>query len=147
MLLGSDNLLSQVASEVGAATAGLGSASIALISAPFTMTPGQTGFTGLTEANFDGYTRKLADFSGTPFIDSNGIYTIEGGASVFQPTDTVTSNTIYGYVLTGPQPTIVMAGEVFNLPVPLTGPATALTIIPRFGVPVNGSLGFGVVAN
>ena len=147
MLLGSDSLLSEIASLVGSSSLGLGNSSIALITAPFVMTPGQTNFTGLTEANYDGYARKACAFGGTPFIDENGIFTLQGAASVFQPSDTITSNSVYGYVLTGTSTTTVMAGEVFNSPVPLTGPTTALTIVPRFGVPVAGALGFGVVAD
>jgi hypothetical protein len=147
MLLGSDSLLNEIAALVGASSLGLGNASVALITAPFVMTPGQFNFNGLTEANFDGYARQAAAFAGTPFIDENGIYTIQGGAKVFQPSDTITSNTVYGYVLTGSSSSTVMGGEVFNAPIPLTGPTTALTIIPRFGVPVTGALGFAVVAD
>jgi hypothetical protein len=125
----------------------LGSASVALIAAPFTFTPAQVNFNGLTEANFDGYARKAASFGGTPFIDENGVYTVQGSALVFQPSDTVTANSIYGYVLTGSNSVTVQGGEVFNSPISLTGPATALTVVPRCGVPVNGGLGFAVVAD
>lgn len=146
MLIATQTFDKKAVQDMRSDTAWLGSASIGLLRAPFAPTP-LTALTDLTEANFTGYARQAAGVSSVPFVDPKGIMTLEGPSLLFQPSDTVTTNTIYGLFWTGTPSTTLLGVEMFDNPIPLPNPLTALTIVPRFGIDQNGSYGNALVSN
>jgi hypothetical protein len=131
--------------DLGADTTWLGSASVGLYTNAVAPTLNTT-LANLNEANYDGYARQAAHTFSSVFIDGNGLVTIEAESSIFSPTDTVTANTIYGLFLTGHDSTKLLAVEPFDTPIPLVGPLSSITIIPRVGLQPTAPWGFSVVA-
>ena len=127
-------------------TTWLGSASVGLIAAPFTPTV-NSKVSDFTEANYTGYARQAAGVSSVPFVDPNLIMTVEGPALRFQPTDTITINSIYGLFLTGHDSTALLGVEMFDAPIPLPNPLAALTIVTRVGLQTTANFGFSLVSN
>jgi hypothetical protein len=132
--------------DMRADTAWLGNASIGLVAAPLVPTPATT-LANITEANFSGYKRQAAGVASVPFVDPNGVISLEGPSLLWQPTDTVTVNTIYGLFWTGSPSTSLMGVEMFDSPIPLPDTLHALTIVPRIGLDQNASYGSSLVSN
>lgn len=97
----------------------------------------------LVEATYTGYAQKTIAAWVGPYVDTSGLVRIDGGDLLFQPTDSVIQETIYGYAIinaavVGP-PVVaadVMYVETFAPPVPL--------LDADHGVVVDVTLPYGV---
>lgn len=117
-------------------------AKIMLFTAPVLVTE-NVQLTDLTEATFTGYAEVAVPAWSAPYVDPNGNAFVDGGGTLFQPTDAVIQETIYGFAIVstavvGPPaiPVQVVYLETFATPVPLTD-ATK-------GVVVDVSIPYGV---
>jgi hypothetical protein len=141
------DILAQIATIAGSETFSLDGCSIGLIAAPFTPTE-NLQLSGITEANFDGYTRLGMDSFSAPFIGPNGELLTESNALEWSPSDTITANTIYGGFLIGSaDSTTLKATEPLDTPITLSGPLSRLTYVPRFGFANLASFGNSLVSN
>lgn len=143
-----DYLNACVANQVTAgsdSTHTLGSSSVGLGKAALAPTV-NTKMSDISEANYTGYARKAAAFVATGIIGDGGITYVEGDSLKFLPSDTITPNTIYYEFLVGSDSATLLAVEVLDALVPLTGPHTQLTVVPRFGLDPNANYGLSLVA-
>lgn len=102
----------------------------------------------LTEATYDGYAAvTLPSMLTTIFSPETGYVTVSAPCQVFQPSDSIVSNTITGLAWTfpgtgtsGPQ---LIATEALADPVNLNSPLTALQLIPVLDVALDNTAGPG----
>jgi hypothetical protein len=100
----------------------------------------------ITEANYTGYVRQVLGAWGTPYTSIDGHEAMNAPALTFLPSDTVTSNTILGaFIGDASVAGNLLLTDQFANPVPLTGPTTSLTIVPRFGFDPAANYDFNVV--
>jgi len=97
------------------------------------------------EADFAGYADVDVVKVGTSWDNVEGDAVLSYESAHFQPTDSVTPNTIYGYYLTTDVAAFGGAGsllraELFDTPVPMLGTFDALDVVPvlRLGEPLAG---------
>jgi len=145
MLVPTAAALESFIADLTADTTWLGGASVGLYQTQITPTD-QTVLADLTEANYDGYARKVSHTWSPTFVDPNGLYSKQAQTLVFQPTGDDTMNTIYGLFVTGDDSTALLAVEPFDSPIPLTGTLSNITITLRVGADATGKWGFSVVA-
>jgi hypothetical protein len=94
------------------------------------------------EATYSGYARVQPAIVNGPFVGENSFSLISGNATLFQPSDTITPNTIYGHFLLGDDSTTLLAVELFDSPIPLSGPETGFVDAPIIGLG-NNLAGYG----
>lgn len=87
--------------------------------------------TDFTQATYGGYLPQGVDAWGLPFRDVDGVIRIAAEDLQFQPTDSVTPETIYGAYITSGSPPVLLSAERFDTPVPFNTPADGLLYTPR----------------
>lgn len=130
----------------GSVSAPLANSSIGLVRQPIAPTV-NTVMANLTEANYTGYQRQASGLDTVPFVGPGGLFMSEGTRLRFMPSDTVTANTIYAAFVTGHDSTVLFGVEVFDNPIPLPGPLSAVTIVPRNGFDPAANFGMSLVSN
>ena len=140
-------LLYSLLQELGTDTTRIGNGSIGLISAPFT--PNSSTTLGiLTEANYNGYSRKSIGTSSVTFTGGDGKAYVEFSTLQFIPSGSSTPNTIYGaFVTFGNSTTTLVYTEAFSPALPMASTSNQITITPRFGLDPAGNYGLDVVSN
>lgn len=85
-----------------------------------------------TECDFDGYASKTVSAWSTPAMLATGnAETVASTVLHWAPTGTTTPNSVTGYWIEGGNGDY-LGGEAFAQPVNLTGPTTALNLVPVF---------------
>ncbi len=141
------DMLGGMHGALGSETFDLGSCSLGLVAAPFTPGPNLL-ISALTEASFVGYARKSIGALTPAFIGPQQLLLTQGAELSWAASDTTTTNVIYGAFLTGSaDTTTVKASELFNAPIPITGPLSRLTYVPRIGYDPFGNYGLGIASN
>jgi hypothetical protein len=96
----------------------------------------------ITEADFTGYARQEVVWFPS-YTDAAFLQTLEGQLCFFRPTDAVTPNVINGVflasALTGG--VLLAAASLAGGNVSLNGPASALSIVPKFQLPIGAVYG------
>lgn len=104
-------------------------ASVKLAQGPFAPLP-DSDPTTFTEATFDGYAAKDVTAWASPYLVATGAAeTISSTVLHWAPTGTTTPNTLTGYWIVGGNGDY-LGGEAFPVPIPMTGPTSALNLIP-----------------
>jgi hypothetical protein len=99
----------------------------------------------LTEATYTGYLRQVCATWTGPFV-AEGDYSLEvGPAHHWQPTDTITLNTITGHALVGDDSVTLLATEMFDQPIGLSSILTGFDTVPRIGLPGNVLMGQSLI--
>ena|SRR5882672_3348333 len=107
---------------------------IKLAQGSFSPSPTSVPGTDFTEATFDGYAAlPVAAFDAAYLTADGSAETIPTTIAHFAPTGTTTPNVIAGYWLVGSNGDY-LGGEVFDTPVPLNSPTTALNLILKWQV-------------
>lgn len=140
-------LLDAMLKALGSESTSLGNASLGLCKAPFTPTV-NLAIADITEANYSGYARQGLGTTTTTFTGGDGKEYVEFTTLRFQPTDTVTVNTVYGLFLVLASDTTKLAdSDAFTAPIPMSGPSNQITITPRFGLDPAANYGLNVISN
>lgn len=152
MLVPTRDFLTSALTTLGAAGAAdvidLGSCSVALVKAAI-VPDVDTVWGDLTEADYDGYARKAFGTAEAPFVGEGGLTLSQGSLLEFRPTGDDTPNTIYAsaLVIGDVSATTLYGVEVFDSPIPLTGPGTLVTIIPRVGLDPAANWGMSLISD
>lgn len=130
--------------NVGGTVLATGIVTVHLFKAPVTLAPGMVA-ADFDEADFTGYAATDVTKLGVAWDNVNGDAVLSYDGVHFQPTDSVTPNTIYGYYITTGVAAFGGAGsllraEVFDVPVPMLGTMDALDLAPvlKLGQPIEG---------
>jgi hypothetical protein len=89
-----------------------------------------TSLASLTVATFTGYAEAVVTWLSSPYIDDTGAVVLTGQDHLFQPTDSVTPNTIYGWFLVDTTGAILYYVALLPEPVPLVDALHGLVITP-----------------
>lgn len=109
----------------------LATAKVALIKEPFV--PSRTlAVADVTLADYGGYAPVSVAAWTDPYVDPAGFVTADGGDILFKPTDALTPNTIYGWMLTDAAGTGVLYSELLAEPVNLLNTLTGLVVDVTF---------------
>jgi hypothetical protein len=117
---------------------------IGLIKADFTPTPDLV-LGGITEADFDGYAKVAAAPFSAVFEGEGDLELVSAASKHWQPTGSVTPNTIYGWFLVDSGGTILLGTEKFDSPIALNGSGFAFDHTARFGFDPNANFGAAVI--
>lgn len=100
------------------------------------------------EADYSGYARHVIAAWNGPTIGADQTARLSDDAVVWEADDTVTTNTIYAQGLLGSDSATLLATEVFDQPIQMTGPGVSFIDVPIFGFTPNIS-GYGksIVSN
>lgn len=117
---------------------------LGLIKAPFTPTPDLL-LAGVTQADYTGYSAVTFTW-GTAHNDPLQNPTIEAAPSIiFQPSDAVSPNTIYGHMLLNAGGTELEGAELFNAPFNLPDQFSQINDTPVVVLPPGAGYGNSIV--
>jgi len=131
-------------SSTGAYTGVLHGLKVALIKAPFSATPDLV-IGDVTLADYTGYAAQTVAF-GPAYDDPTGQPTMAAvPALIFQPTDAMSPNTIYGHCLVNTGGTTLYGAEVFNAPFNLPDQFSQLNDTPIVQLNTGSNYGNSIV--
>lgn len=84
----------------------------------------------LTEASYAGYTAQAAVTWLGPYIGTDAMVHVAVAGHLFESTDGVTPNTVYGWYLTNAGGTVLTMLALLPVPVPLTAAGDGVVIAP-----------------
>lgn len=109
----------------------LNGAKVHLYKNDYTPGPGSR-LTDLIEADFTGYAASAALVWGSTFTDELHNAVAAAASVQFNDTGEAVTNTVYGYYVTDGAGAVLLYAERFDSPVPMTGPAQAIVVLPEF---------------
>jgi hypothetical protein len=85
-----------------------------------------------TQCDFTGYALASLTWNSV-YISASGLVVVDAPSIQFAPTDGVTPNTCFGYLITDSAGAVLLGAGNFNTPVPMTDATCALSIYPSLG--------------
>ncbi len=141
-----DQLLGFVTTtQAGAGQSAIYQAKIGLIKAAIAPSV-STILADLTPANFDGYALGAAVTWTAAFLVGGLFTSVRSGNTHYQPSGSVTPNTIYGAYLVNNAGTDLLGVEIFDNPIPLSGAADAFDYEMTITLDHRGDWGIGIAA-
>lgn len=88
----------------------------------------------ITEATFDGYAASTITAWGTPYIDANGFFRVDGTPGTFVATDGTVTNTVQGWAVTTGATTAIVLVEAAALipPIYIAAAGQGVTVVPTY---------------
>lgn len=121
---------------------------LGLVAAPFSPAPTLT-LADLTEATYSGYHRMGMSTIGAPvgpIKASDGSWEMQFPSITWIGSSTVAVNTIYGHFLLSSDSTELMGVELFDAPIPISGPTSGFVDVVRLGCSPLTMFGKSVIA-
>lgn len=92
--------------------------------------------TTFTEATYTGYADQMITAWTPAYLVNNLVAEITAASILFfQPTGTALTNLVTGYWLVGANGDYI-GGEAFSTPIPMGSPSNALSLIPKWQIPL-----------